>query len=324
MKKFLLVLSCFLTTWCSVQAGLKCSTSGSELYGMSQSASMLMASAPAPTTTYPAAINSATHKPEKGVIEVDFTVNTAGKVAFFLDGDKKAAWSQDCSRGGHKAYVPLKSVPRADVISITISVNGGICGGAGVHIIHIDPSVEINMVSNDDKNEIVTVQYSIINPKAEVCSLKVVKNDSRSTVVFKDTISSNLTAYALSSSIFKKGVGYRIEVSCGKELKKQDFVITEVPAGYIENVDFPMGGQVATFEYNLKNTYDPYIYIKKGGKYGTFVTKLKIYNTNGANTTVDLVDYRSILDFSTTYTACIYDVDAQGVEHDLGINKEFQ
>ena len=58
MKKFLLVLSCFLATWCSVQAGLKCSTSGSELYGMSQSASMLMASAPvaAPVPAYPAVI----------------------------------------------------------------------------------------------------------------------------------------------------------------------------------------------------------------------------------------------------------------------------
>ena len=32
MKKFLLLLSCFLATWCSMQAGLKSSASGSEMF----------------------------------------------------------------------------------------------------------------------------------------------------------------------------------------------------------------------------------------------------------------------------------------------------
>ena len=58
MKKFLLLLSCFLATWCSVQAGPK---SSPEISLMQASAP---AAAPAPTN-YPAVINSATYDPKK-------------------------------------------------------------------------------------------------------------------------------------------------------------------------------------------------------------------------------------------------------------------
>lgn len=74
MKKFLLVLSCCLATWCSVLAGPK----------SSPEISLMQASAPA-ATNYPAVINSAYHDPDNHVIVVNCDQNNSGSLAFFRE-----------------------------------------------------------------------------------------------------------------------------------------------------------------------------------------------------------------------------------------------
>ena len=307
MKKFLLLLSCFLATWCSVQAELKCSTSGSESYGMSQSSSMLLASTPAAApapTMYPAVINSATYKPEEEVVEMKFTVNTAGKVAFSLDGGKTMAWSQNCTRGSHTANIPFKAVA-AGVYSIVISVNGAICGGTGVRVEPIDAVVNLNKISYIPKNKTVKVEYSIYNPKSEDCYVKVRKNSSTGSLIFSQKVLSSSTKLEIPSTKFKKDVVYYVEVSCGDNAKSgKKYIFDDVRSGYMGKVS--VDDYNVKFNYNLKNASEPYIAIKKGSKDGPIVTKFGINNTNDVNEDVSFY-YGSVLKGGTTYVADLFD-----------------
>lgn len=79
MKKFLLVLSCCLATWCSVQAGPK----------SSPEISLMQASAPAPSN-YPAVLSSAAYdKDNHKKVNVHFTAYQNGYVSFDLQGVQK-------------------------------------------------------------------------------------------------------------------------------------------------------------------------------------------------------------------------------------------
>lgn len=80
MKKFLLVLSCCLATWCSVQAGPKSSPEISLMQACAP------AVAPAPTQ-YPAVLSSAAYdKNNCKQVNVSFTANQSGYVSFDLQG----------------------------------------------------------------------------------------------------------------------------------------------------------------------------------------------------------------------------------------------
>ena len=324
MKKFLLVLSCCLATWCSVQAGPK----------SSPEISLMQASAPAPT--YPAGIKSATYNSKTNKIDVSFTVNIAGKVAFSLDGGKTNAWSSNgsLSKGGHTANVPLKSVPPVgSVVSIVISVDGGICGGLGVYIgekPQPKTSVSVGEISHDAVNKVVTVNYIISNSTSGTTEI-IVRNNDKASDVYKKSVSSSLRSYQLPSSIFAKNTDYSIKVINGEGSDAQNFKITDNPAGHITEVSFCKSAyddtsEYAAFKYNLQNTYNPYIYIMEGarGEYGPIVEKIKIRNTNGVYVNAILHDYRSILREKTTYTAYLYDIQQNGKERNLGICKEFK
>ena len=288
MKKFLLVLSCCLATWCSVQAGPK----------SSPEISLMQASAPAPT--YPAVIKSATYNSKTNKIDVSFTVNIAGKVAFSLDGGKTNAWSSNgsLSKGGHTANVPLKSVPPVgSVVSIVISVDGGICGGLGVYIgekPQPKTSVSVGEISHDAVNKVVTVNYIISNSTSGTTEI-IVRNNDKASDVYKKSVSSSLRSYQLPSSIFAKNTDYSIKVINGEGSDAQNFKITDNPAGHITEVSF------------CKSAYDK-----------------KIRNTNGVYVNAILHDYRSILREKTTYTAYLYDIQQNGKERNLGICKEFK
>lgn len=301
MKKFLLVLSCCLATWCSVLAGPK----------SSPEISMMQASAPAPTN-YPAVINSATHKPKEQVIEVNFKVNTAGTVAFSLDGGKTNAWSQYRGTGTYTAKVPFKSTTASGMIAITISVGGGICGGIGVPIIPIDPSAAIHAINHDDAKGTVIVDYTTSNPNNETCSLKVFVDGVNSAPIVNKVVPAGSNKYSLSSSLFKDDVDYRAELYCGSAKSTQKFKLNAKPSGYISNVTLSGIGANNlptnfTLDYNLKNAKDPYLYIKEYNAYGKTVKKLSIYNTNGADRSVSYTNICSVLLPNTAYTACLYD-----------------
>ena len=324
MKKFLLVLSCCLATWCSVLAGPK----------SSPEISLMQASAPAPT--YPAVIKSATYNSKTNKIDVSFTVNIAGKVAFSLDGGKTNAWSSNgsLSKGGHTANVPLKSVPPVgSVVSIVISVDGGICGGLGVYIgekPQPKTSVSVGEISHDAVNKVVTVNYIISNSTSGTTEI-IVRNNDKASDVYKKSVSSSLRSCQLPSSIFAKNTDYSIKVINGEGSDAQNFKITDNPAGHITEVSFCKSAyddtsEYAAFKYNLQNTYNPYIYIMEGarGEYGPIVEKIKIRNTNGVYVNAILHDYRSILREKTTYTAYLYDIQQNGKERNLGICKEFK
>ena len=237
-----------------------------------------------------------------------------------MDGGKTNAWSSNgsLSKGGYTANVPLKSVPPVgSVVSIVISVDGGICGGLGVHIgpkPQPKTSVSVGEISYDAINKIATVNFAVYNPASATSIIKIYENNNPR---FERSISTNSHSYQVTSSLFnfKKNIDYRIEIINGEGSGSQNFKITDNPAGHIDEVFFVAAtdytSEYVAFKYNLKDTYNPYLVIKEGvnDQYGPDVAKLKIRNTNGVYATVSLHDYRSVLRKNTYYTAYLYDGD---------------
>lgn len=302
MKKFLLVLSCCLATWCSVLAGPK----------SSPEISLMQASAPAaaPVPGYPAKINSAYHDPDRHVIVVNCDQYHSGSLVFLreLGSSRPEIYRNDNSSTGTGKRVEIPLEPeweKADYFTILISAGSGIniCGGMGVKIIHKEASVKVNEVSYDLKNKVVTVKYSINNPNKQKIIINVTDNINGTGKQYYAPIGS--TSYQLPSSIFRENVGYYIKVSCEKASDGKNFTFDTARSGYMAGVSF--GYSHAEFKYNLKNAYDPYIYIKKGSQNGPVVKKIQITNTNGDYKTATLYDFRYALSENVNYVAGLYD-----------------
>ena len=306
MKKFLLVLSCFLATWCSVQAGPK----------SSPEISLMQASAPAadPTSKYPAVINSAYHDPYNHVIVVKCDQKDDGALAFFteLGGNRPEIYRDTKSSPGTGKTVKIPLKPEwemANYFTILISVGDGvnICGGYGVKLEHPDPAAKINKISYIPANKKVRVEYSIINPKSEACYIKVHKNSKTGKEVFKAGIEESSTMCEIPSSKFTKGALYYVEISVGNLKVFEKYIYDNVRSGYMGKVSFDDDNSRIVFNYNLKNASNPCIAIKKGSKDGPIVKKIEIENTNGDYMDAFLYSYRAVLKEKTTYVADLYD-----------------
>lgn len=129
MKKFLLVLSCCLATWCSVQAGPK----------SSPEISLMQASAPAPSN-YPAVLSSAAYdENDSKKVKVSFTANQTGYVSFDLQGVQKLEDRGVTPVSGGRSYSISFPVPdswnsyaNSSIIikfSKSENVKGSGCGG---------------------------------------------------------------------------------------------------------------------------------------------------------------------------------------------------
>ena len=130
MKKFLLVLSCFLATWCSVQAGPK----------SSPEVSLMQASAPAaaPVT----AIKGVSYNSKTQEITVTFTVSSGSKVTFDLktnDGiEAEGLGSTDINKGysdPYKSTFKIKpEMANSEYTTVVFKVDGVVRSGSGVAI----------------------------------------------------------------------------------------------------------------------------------------------------------------------------------------------
>lgn len=326
MKKFLLVLSCFLATWCSVQAGLKCSTSGSELYGTSQSASMLMASAPAaaPVPAYPAVIEDLKYNSSNKTVTIKYTVNNAGVVSFDLetsDGVKVVdVYKKNQTRGAKSDTIQLKPEwLNGTHVAFIIKVDGKPCGGKAIEPNPVT-DVKVGLISYNAVDKTVTINYSVVNPVSKKSRLKIKKNGKL--VYNKAILFSDKRSFLLTPSEYEFEVGERIDygiiISNGDATDGKNFKVTTNPNGYIESVN--PGQKSAAIRYNLSNTYNPYVFILD--KNGNEVGRVKIENTNTDYKTVTY-EYSSAIKEKTAYTACLYDIDAKGQENPLGISKGF-
>ena len=311
MKKILLMLSCCLATWCSVQAGPKCSASGSEL-SSSPECSMLPASAP--VATPPAVIESASYDPKTRMVNVTFTVDRGSSVSFDLEATgRKPAENVYVAGvlGGSVSFPIPEDWELAN--AVVIRVDGERCGGASLtQPAPVKPTAKINVISYDPLNGIATVCYSAYNPNNQYDCLLKVKVDGSDEPIFSDRVSSGLNSYQLSLP-FEEGKNYYIEVSCGDARGGQNFDIGTSYSGHIDidalyfvnsqsyNPDY------GVFKYNLKNAKDPYMVIKKGDldENGSEVKKIKVSNTNGVDR--DFIFYVDGMRAKTRYTAFLYD-----------------
>lgn len=319
MKKFLLVLSCCLATWCGVQAGPK----------SSPEFSLMQASAPA-ARAY--AIKSVSYNPSTRVILVKFTIISGNNATFDVQTSDGIELN-DCGytkldKGNDYEYeskIQLKpEEAKGDFASIQLKVNNVVRTGSGVslkHVPQLKTSVSVGEISYDAVNKIATVNFAVYNPASDNSTLKIYENNNER---FKRQIPKNTSKYQVTSSLFdfKKYTNYRIEIINGDVIGSQNFRIDDAPAGHIRDVSFGKSAYdntpgFAMFEYNLKDTYNPYLVIRKGlnDPYGPIVKTLKIRNTNGVYATVCFDDYRSVLRENTYYTAYLCD----GVENNLGI-----
>lgn len=331
MKRFLLLLSCYLVAWCSVQASM--------LQGFSAT-SMVLASAPAvaPAPSYPAVIKSATYIPETKEIKVEFIVNSGSKVSFDIETNSgpKTSLNEMNVISGHSYTTNIKLQSEWGIglfVTVKIKVDDAICGGTGVPTKEIPQpktSVSVGEISHDAVNGIVTVNYTISNSTSGTTQI-IVSNNDKGLEIYKKNVSSSLRSYQLPSSIFVKNTNYSIKIINGEGVDVQNFKITDTPSGQIKEVyfcgsEYNTSPDYAVFKYNLKDTYNPYIYIMEGERveYGPIVETIKIRNTNCVYAEAILSDCYSVLREKTTYTACLYDVQQNGNERNLGIVKEFR
>ena len=191
MKKFLLVLSCCLATWCSVLAGPK----------SSPEISLMQASAPAAA---PAKINEATYDSNTRKVKVKFTVNSGSKVSFNLAATGKIT-AEDVFTKQVKKYgidSVFFAIPTDWKVAnaVVIKVDGAPCGGASLNqqvIIEPEPDpvggslgdiydVRLsNDIGEDKLPKSISFDYNLKETKNPYIWIKKGDNPSKGSVVAK-------------------------------------------------------------------------------------------------------------------------------------------
>lgn len=207
MKKLLLLLSCCLATWCSVQAGAKYSASSSEVSGMLQeaSASNVMLSSPAAATSSgPAQITSFSYKEKESKICITYKTNNATSASVNLLFGGRVVNSSPISipvsnYGTRTAEIPLGSDWQEGMYVVLLYVNGSVKGQISSGSVGPCYSVNVNVkaygdiktVTADPDAKKLTVKYSLQHGSTTNSSMRIYKG---TTLLHSQTISNPNTS----------------------------------------------------------------------------------------------------------------------------------
>ncbi len=276
MKKLLLLLSCCLATWCSVQAGAKYSASSSEVSGMLQeaSASNVMLSSPAAATSSgPAQITSFSYKEKESKICITYKTNNATSASVNLLFGGRVINSSPISipvsnYGTRTAEIPLGSDWQEGMYVVLLYVNGSVKGQISSGSVGPCYSVNVNVkaygdiktVTADPDAKKLTVKYSLQHGSTTNSSMRIYKG---TTLLHSQTISNPNTSvntykdYSFSYSSFADKLEPDGTYTCklytnGRLVCEYDFKMPSVWRDEIKSLTYGNGGLKINF--TLKDT----------------------------------------------------------------------
>ena len=207
MKKLLLLLSCCLATWCSVQAGAKYSASSSEVSGMFQEASasnLVLSSPAAATSSGPGQITSFSYKEKESKICITYKTNNATSASVNLLFGGRVVNSSPISipvsnYGTRTAEIPLGYDWQEGMYVVLLYVNGSVKGQISSGSVGPCYSVNVNVkaygniktVTADPDAKKLTVKYSLQHGSTTNSSMRIYKG---TTLLHSQTISNPNTS----------------------------------------------------------------------------------------------------------------------------------
>ena len=208
MKKLLLLLSCCLATWCSVQAGAKYSASSSEVSGMFQetSASNVMLSSPAAATSSgPGQITSFSYKEKESKIYITYKTNNATSASVNLLSGGRIVNSSPISipvsnSGSRTEAISVASNWPEAMYVVLLYVNGSVKGQISYGSVGPCYSVNVNVNAWGDIKTVtpvntrkVTVNYILQHGSTANSSMRIY--DGTKLLCTKSLSNTNVNTY---------------------------------------------------------------------------------------------------------------------------------
>ena len=256
MKKLLLLLSCCLATWCSVQAGAKYSASSSEFYSMFQdaSASNLMLSSTASTTSnnLPVQVTSFSYKENEGKIHIKYKTDNVSSVSVnFWSIAKQRIVNTDpisiplANYSAREEAIPLEKDWPDGMYVLLLYVNGSVKGQIRSGNVEPCNSVDFDIAAKgsiksfktDTDAKRFTVNYSLQYGATANSSMRIYDG---TTLLHSQTISNPNTSvntykdYSFSYSSFADKLVPKNTYTCklytkDRPLCEYDFIMPSVP-----------------------------------------------------------------------------------------------
>lgn len=266
MKKFLLLLSCCLATWCSVQAGMKSSASCSEASGMTQG-TVMQASAPLAASAYDDGchITSATFDASKSVINIKYTSRNASTIRFQLLSIRKGGNIGEpviinSYNINGSATMPVNPTWEEGQYVVLMYVNGSPRSNFDVFV---TPQGKLGNISYSDSNNNVTVSYTMKNAFNSDATLRVIDSNGNEVLKYiKDPNTSKSISFGYKLT---PKVTYTFKLYSKSTLldtKTYVYIPTPInPSGTIQTVTYEPYGTSITVDYILKNAENPTVSI---------------------------------------------------------------
>ena len=273
MKKFLLLLSCFLATWCSVQAGLKSSASSSEMlnsaYAYGQSSGQ---------------IKSASYDKNSNTMFVTYSLSGASSAKLrllqtrtgFVVGEYSLSVNANSTTFRVYTKSDIKHYDRYEYIDeglyvLLLVVDGKECANMNVTI---TASGKINSFSPSLDNKKLTVNYTIEHASTYSRTLRIEGSDFREYLPYPNTTNS----YTFDSSKLTPGKTYTFKLYSGDNLLDTKKYTMPVPTGGLVVSYNPDNRYSFTVDYNLKYARKPTLCLY--GQGGNLIKSMAISNSS--------------------------------------------
>lgn len=295
MKKILLLLSCFLTTWCSVHAGLKSSASSSEMlnsaYAYGQSSGQ---------------IKSASYDKNSNTMFVTYSLSGASSAKLrllqtrtgFVVGEYSLSVNANSTTFRVYTKSDIKHYDRYEYIDeglyvLLLVVDGKECANMNVTI---TASGKINSFSPSLDNKKLTVNYTIEHASTYSRTLRIDGTTQRISLPYPNTTSS----YAFDSSSLTPGKTYTFRLYSGDNLLNTMKYTMPMPTAGL-NVSYTRDNPYSfTANYTLKYARKPTLCLYDNG--GTKLLKSWEITNSSSNKTIKMDD-AVVLD--SYYSVCI-------------------
>ena len=286
MKKFLLLLSCFLATWCSVQAGLKSSASSSEMlnsaYAYGQSSGQ---------------IKSASYDKNSNTMFVTYSLSGASSAKLrllqtrtgFVVGEYSLSVNANSTTFRVYTKSDIKHYDRYEYIDeglyvLLLVVDGKECANMNVTI---TASGKINSLSPSLDNKKLTVNYTIEHASVYSRTLRIEGSDFRESLPYPNSSNS----YTFDSSKLTPAKTYTFKLYSGDNLlntKKYTMPMptAEMAISYVPDNKTYSGTTLHSFtvDYKLKYARKPTLCLYQGGN---LIKSMTIANSS-ANKTITI------------------------------------
>lgn len=280
MKKFLLLLSCCLATWCSVQAGMKSSASSNSNLSNSVLAASYNGDGQIKTASYDANSNT---------MLVTYSVRYASSVRLRMLQTRTGKIVTDYPLSVNASSTSFRVYTKADssfgkdlfidegLYVLLLVVDGNIRSNMNVQIV---ASGSIKSFSPSLDNKQLTVSYAMEHASTYGNTIRIYDGNTllqRISVPYPNTTNS----YTFDSSSLKAGKQYRFELYSNNNKVDTKYYTIPLPTGGLTISYTPDNQYSFTVDYNLKYARNPTIGIYDNG--GTKLLKSVAITNSSSN-----------------------------------------